>query len=182
MKQFLFAIALITLATSASAQKYFTRSGYLGFFSKTKMEDIKADNNKVTFILDAATGQVEISALQQSFEFEKALMQEHYNENYVESEKYPKATFKGKVDMSKVNFKKDGTYNTTVTGDLTMHGVTKSTTANATFTIAGGKITTESKFPVSCKDFNIEIPAAVKDNISDRIDVTAKAVLDALNK
>lgn len=182
MKQFLFAIALLSLASTASAQKYFTRAGYLGFFSKTKMEDIKADNNKVTYVLDAATGQMEISALQQSFEFEKALMQEHYNENYVESEKFPKATFKGKVDMSKVNFKKDGTYSTTVSGDLSIHGVTKPTTANATFTVAGGKITAESKFPVSCKDFNIEIPAAVKDNISDKIDVTAKAVLEVLNK
>jgi polyisoprenoid-binding protein YceI len=174
------AASLITLA--AGAQKYATRNGYLGFFSKTNMEDIKADNNKVTYILDVTSGQLEISALQTAFEFEKALMQEHYNENYVEAEKYPKATFKGKIDMTNVNLLKDGTYKTKVTGDLTMHGVTNSTTADATFTVAGGKIKAESKFPVSCKAYKIEIPSAVKDNINDKIDVTAKATLEEFKK
>ena len=87
-------------------QKFFTRNGHLGFFSKTNMEDIKASNESVTYIMDLSTGEINISALQTNFQFEKALMQEHYNENYVESSKFPKAIFKGKIDdMSKVNFK-----------------------------------------------------------------------------
>lgn len=174
------AAALLTL--SANAQKYATRNGYLGFFSKTKQENIKADNNKATYVLDVATGQLEISALQTAFQFEKALMQEHYNENYVESEKYPKATFKGKIDMTNVNLLKDGTYKTKVNGDLTMHGVTNKTTVDATFVVAGGKITAEAQFPISCKAYNIEIPSAVKDVISDKIDVTAKATLEEFKK
>lgn len=176
-------IATLCLSLSGTAQKYFTRSGYLGFFSKTSMEDIKADNNKVTFVIDAATGQIEISALQTAFEFEKALMQEHYNENYVESEKYPKATFKGKLEnIGAIQFTKDGVYQTKAVGELSIHGVTKTVSIPATITVKGGVITAEAKFSVSCKEYNIEIPAAVKDNINDKIDVFTKAILQELKK
>jgi hypothetical protein len=104
------AIALCSI--QCMGQKFFTRNGHLGFFSKTNMEDIKANNESVTYIMDLSTGEINISALQTNFQFEKALMQEHYNENYVESSKFPKAIFKGKIDdMSKVNFKMEGVYN-----------------------------------------------------------------------
>jgi hypothetical protein len=178
----IFAI-LIATATTTQAQKYFTRAGYLGFFSDTKMEDIKGDNNKVNFVLDAATGQLEISGLIKAFEFEKALMQEHFNENYMESDTHPKTSFKGKVDnMAGVNLKKDGTYSSKVTGDLTMHGVTKKITVDATFKVAGGKITCESKFDVVPEDYKITIPGTVRDNIASKIAVTAKANLEELKK
>lgn len=180
-------ITLLTIALLAStgtfAQKYFTRTGKVTFFSDTKMEDIKADNNKTNVVLDAATGAVEISLLIKSFEFEKALMQEHFNENYMESDTYPKASFKGKVDnMSAVNLKKDGTYNTTATGDMTMHGVTKKITINVTFKVVGGKITGESKFYIVPEDYNIKIPNTVRDNIASKIEVTATATLEELKK
>jgi polyisoprenoid-binding protein YceI len=176
-------LAALLFSLNGNAQKYFTRSGYLGFFSKTSMEDIKADNNKATFVIDAATGQIEISALQTAFEFEKALMQEHYNENYVESEKYPKATFKGKLEnIGAIQFTKDGVYQTKAVGELSIHGVTRTISIPATITVKGGVITAEAKFTVSCKEHNIEIPSAVKDNINDKIDVTAKATLQELKK
>jgi polyisoprenoid-binding protein YceI len=182
MKTAITIIAAVLISFSADAQKFATRNGYLGFFSATKQENIKADNNKVTYVIDLATGAIEISALHTAFQFEKALMQEHYNENYVEAEKYPKATFKGKIDMTNANLTKDGTYKTKITGDLTMHGVTNKTTVDATFVVSGGKITAESKFPISCKAFNIAIPSPVKDVISDKIDVTAKATLEEFKK
>ncbi|MFZ4785093.1 MAG: YceI family protein, partial [Flavobacteriales bacterium] len=176
------AIALLA-STSTFAQKYFTRTGKVTFFSDTKMEDIKADNNKTNVVLDATTGAVEISLLIKSFEFEKALMQEHFNENYMESDTYPKASFKGKVDnMSAVNLKKDGTYNATATGDMTMHGVTKKITINVTFKVVGGKITGETKFYIVPEDYNIKIPNTVRDNIASKIEVTATAVLEELKK
>lgn len=184
MKKVFTLIAIVLLAsTSTFAQKYFSRTGHVNFFSDTKMEDIKADNNKATVVLDAPTGAVEISVLIKSFEFEKALMQEHFNENYMESDTYPKASFKGKVDnIAAVNFKKDGTYNSTVTGDMTMHGVTKKITINVTITVAGGKITANSKFQVVPEDYKIIIPNTVRDNIASKIDVTVDATLEELKK
>jgi hypothetical protein len=95
--------ALLLLAVSAFSQgKFFTRDAHINFFSSTPMEDINADNQKVQAVLDEASGKLEISALMKSFEFEKALMEEHFNENYAESSTHPKATFKGSVEGFKM--------------------------------------------------------------------------------
>ncbi len=175
--------ALICTASLINAQKLFSRAAYLGFYSNTKMEDIKADNNKANVVLDVPTGAIEISGLVKSFEFEKALMQEHFNENYMESDKFPKTTFKGKIDnLAAVNFTKDGTYNSKVTGDLTMHGVTKKVTVDGIFKVAQGKVTCESKFFVVPEDYNITIPNTVRDNIASKIEITFKANLEELKK
>jgi polyisoprenoid-binding protein YceI len=183
MKQIIF-IALITIGfQSLNAQQYMDRSAFIGFFSETKMENIKADNNKGTLVYDAATGSLQMSALMKAFEFEKALMQEHFNENYVESDKFPKAVFKGKVENhTAVNLAKDGIYNTKVAGEMTMHGVTKKISVDAVFKVAGGKITCESKFNVKPEDYNITIPNTVRDNIASAIAVTVKANLEVLKK
>lgn len=180
-----FAIALLALAVSPAlnAQKYFTRSGLISFFSATKMENISAENNKVAAVLDASTGDIEFTVLIKSFMFEKALMQEHFNENYMESDTYPKATFKGKVEnVSSIKFGTNGTYNVKVTGDLTMHGVTKKVTVDAVVTVKDGKVTANSKFAVNPNDYKIEIPSVVKENISDKIDVTVSLNLEELKK
>ena len=184
MKRAIFLMGAIGIFSITSmGQKYFTRSGHLGFFSKTSMEDIKADNESVTYIIDLASGEINISALQTNFQFAKALMQEHYNENYMESSKFPKATFKGKiVDLSKVNFKKDGTYPCQISGDLNLHGVSKNYKVEATFKVSGNKITAESKFFVKCADHGIKIEPAYKNNISENIEVKAKAEMVELKK
>jgi polyisoprenoid-binding protein YceI len=164
-------------------QKFFTRNGHLGFFSKTNMEDIKASNESVTYIMDLSTGEINISALQTNFQFEKALMQEHYNENYVESSKFPKAIFKGKIDdMSKVNFKMEGVYNAKVSGNLEIHGVTKPYSVDAVFKVGGGHVLAETNFKVKCADHNIKIESSLKNNIAESIDVNAKADLTELKK
>jgi len=183
MKKVIFVLALSMGITSLlNAQKYFTKEGKIHFFSATTVENIEATSNTATCVLDAATGDVEWSVLVKGFKFEKALMEEHFNENYMESNTFPKATFKGKADLSSVNLKKDGTYKTKVSGDLTIHGVTKPISTDATFTVAGGKITSDSKTYVNPKDFNITIPAAVKEKISDKIEVTVNATLAELKK
>lgn len=176
------AVAIIAFNT-ISAQTYFSKNAYVGFFSSTKMEDIKADNNKANVVFKKETGEIQFSALMKAFEFEKALMQEHFNENYVESDKFPKATFKGKIENpSALNLTKDGTYPVKVVGDMNMHGVTKPLTVNATIKVAGGKITCDSKFSVKPEDYNIAIPNTVRDNIASMIDVTVKANLEELKK
>lgn len=174
-------IATITLFTSfaANAQKYYTKNGNIVFFSKTSMENIKADNNQVMSVINTQTGDVQFSVLIKSFHFEKALMEEHFNENYLESEKFPKATFKGMIaDLSKVSFGTDGIYPVTVTGDMMIHGVTKKTTAAGTITIKGGTISATSKFFVRLADYNVSIPSLVKDNIAESVEVTVNSNFD----
>ena len=110
-------------------------------------------------------------------------MEEHFNENYMESNTYDKATFKGKVDnITSVNFTKDGTYNVKVTGDLTMHGVTKKMTVDGTIVVKGGVISCNSKFYVNPKDYNINIPSAVQDKITNNIEINVSASLAELKK
>ncbi len=176
----LFALALVP---ATQAQKYFTRAGFISFFSATTMENIAAENNKVAAVLDATTGDIEFTVLIKSFLFEKALMQEHFNENYMESDTYPKSTFKGKVNnMSAIKLGTNGTYNSKITGDMTMHGVTKNITVDGVFTVKEGKLNATSKFVVNPNDYKIEIPNLVKDNISDKIDVSVSLNLEELKK
>ena len=180
MKRFFFtAAALIVFAAAANAQRVYTKNGLISFFSSTKMEDIKADNNQVLCVLNTQTGDLQFSLLNKGFHFPKALMEEHFNENYIESNKYPKSTFKGTVaDITKVDFTKDGTYPVSVKGDLVMHGITKNITAAGNITIKGGKVTAAAKFMVKLADYNISIPGAVKSNISESIEITVKCDLD----
>ncbi len=184
MKQILVIAAAFTLSTgNLDAQKYFTRSAHIDFLSHTKIEDIKADNDAATLVLDSQTGQVEISCTIKSFEFEKALMQEHFNENYMESDTYPSSTFKGKLDqIAAISFQKDGVYKSQAVGTLTMHGVEKSISVPVTFTVKDGKITAEAHFEVNPKDYNINIPGAVRQQIAESIAVNVKASLAELQR
>src|ERR1044071_9234988 len=102
-----------------SQNRYFTRTGKVSFYSKAALENIEAHNKNAVSVFDRSTGQVAVSILMKAFEFEKALMEEHFNENYVESDKFPKAVFKGKiVDLSWIDFSKNGKYTATVVGQL----------------------------------------------------------------
>jgi hypothetical protein len=180
MKRLAFIIPLFLLSlTSAVAQKAYTKNGLISFFSSTKMEDIKADNNQVLCVLNSQTGELQFSLLNKGFHFAKALMEEHFNENYMESTKFPKSIFKGSIaDISKVNFTKDGNYAVTVKGDLTIHGVTKNITTPGTITIKGGKINAASKFMAKLADYKISVPGTVKNNISESIEITVNCNLD----
>ena len=158
---------------STYAQTYITRSGKISFFSKAPVENIEAHNNEVTSILNTATGEIAFNALIKSFKFKKALMEEHFNENYMESNTFPKGTFKGNItDAGKINFTKDGTYNVTVKGDLTIHGVTKNIEVPGTITVSQGNISAGSKFNVRVKDYNIKIPSTVVNNIAETISIS----------
>jgi polyisoprenoid-binding protein YceI len=182
MQKILVVLAVIVFGTApVFAQKYFTRDGKVQFNSDTPMEKIEAVTKNATAVLDAATGNVEFAVLIKGFQFAKALMQEHFNENYLESDKYPKAIFKGNVsNMSEINIGKDGNYNAKVKGKLTMHGVTKDVEIPGTVKVSGGKLEVVSTFNVACADYNISIPAVVKDNIAKEIKVIVNATLQPL--
>lgn len=169
---FFLAAALLLPFASEAQVRYSTRTGDVSFFSATPAENIEAVNHKATSVFDVTTGQVEFSLLMKAFEFEKALMQEHFNENYMESSKFPKATFKGKLDkVSDVNFSKDGTYTTNISGDLTIHGITQKVTTPVTITVKGTAVGAATKFGVTLKDYGIEIPSLVADKVGKQANI-----------
>ena len=169
----LFAITLFSAYLNCSAQLYFTKNGRIAFFSSTPMEDIKADNNQVISIINTTTGELQFSVLNNAFHFKKALMEEHFNADYMESSKYPKSTFKGTIsNLDKINLNTDGNYPVTVSGNLGIHGVIKQVSANGTITIKAGKVSAACVFKVKVKDYNINIPAVVKNNIAEHIEIT----------
>jgi hypothetical protein len=182
MKKFSLILVIILLTSSlVSAQKYMTKGGTIRFSSDTPMEKIDAVNRQVNSALDFATGNFVFKVLIRGFEFEKALMQEHFNENYMESEKFPNSTFNGKItDIKDVNLAKDGVYKVVVEGDLFMHGVTNKVKVNGTLEVKAGKVLGVATFNVSPKDYNITIPAAVIKNISEAIKVDVNITLDKL--
>ncbi|PQJ78362.1 YceI family protein [Polaribacter porphyrae] len=163
---------LFIITISNSQERYLTKNGAVNFFSKAPMEDITADNNQVLSIIDATTGKMAISILMKSFLFEKALMQEHFNENYVESDKYPKATFKGSIlNFDAINSTKS---KAKVKGNLTIHGVTKEYLIEGNFTRTDDAILVDGEFTVNLDDFGIKIPAVVAKNIAKNIKVSFK--------
>ena len=163
-------LALVTL--NAGAQQYFTKTGIIKFYSHTSLEDIKAENRKVVSILDSKTGALEFSLLMKGFDFPNDLMEQHFNESYAESSKYPKAVFKGKVtNISTVDFTKDGAYTVNYSGKLTIKDVTKNISGIATITIKGGKVSSTSKLKIKPVDYNFKIPGAVSGKIAEEIDV-----------
>ncbi|WP_299436777.1 YceI family protein [uncultured Aquimarina sp.] len=150
--------------------KFLTKQGYASFFSSSPAEDIEANNNQVLSIIDTSTGTIAISILMKSFMFEKSLMQEHFNENYVESDKYPKAIFKGQI----LDFKNiaGNEQVVSIVGDITIHGVTKKLETQGKINKTEGSITLAGDFPVKVADFGIKIPSVVVNNIAETIKVT----------
>ena len=181
MKKFIFVLfALVAMTATVSAQqgaKYFTRDGKVKFdaTSANSPEKIEALSKTATCVLDVQSGNMQWAVLLKGFKFEKALMEEHFNENYVESNKYPKATFNGRItNLSEVNFAKDGTYNAVVTGQMTLHGVTKEITTNGAITVSGGKVNVNAGFTLTLADYNIDVPSLV----SDKLAKEAKILID----
>jgi polyisoprenoid-binding protein YceI len=134
------------------------------------MEDIEAKTANATSIITTAKNDILFMIQVKSFTFKSSLMQEHFNENYMESDKFPESKFIGKINES-IDWKKDGTYNVTVTGKLNMHGVDKDRTIPGTISIKSGVITVASQFDVACKEHNIQIPSVVTEKIAEFVNV-----------
>jgi len=161
---------------SALAQKQVTRTGSVSFYSSTPIEDIEANNSEAAAVLDTKTGALLFIVPIKSFRFEKALMQEHFNENYMESDRYPKAEYKGKI-LGQVNYNKEGTYPVTTKGALTIHGVTKNVTVPGTLIVSKGTTTINAQFTVRVADYNIKIPAITASKIASQIKINIHAIL-----
>lgn len=173
MKKTTLLILLIPFFQIASAQKYVTKNGHIKFYSETPMENIEANNNQVNSAFDISTGDFVFKVLIKSFEFPKALMQEHFNENYMESDKIPTATFTGTVlNFEGIDFLNDGTYDAMVKGKLSIHGVTKEVEHAGSFVIKGDAINAKAVFNVKPADYNIKIGGSVADKIAKEIEVS----------
>jgi polyisoprenoid-binding protein YceI len=186
MKKVILSLSFLAVISSSFAQaKYFTKNGKIEFDATVPKspEDIKAVNKSTTMVIDTKTGDMQFLVLMKGFEFTRALMQEHFNENYVESTKYPKAEFKGAiVDNASINYAKDGAYKVKVKGKLTMHGVTNSTEADGVITIKAGKITATSSINVALADYKISIPTLVADKVAKISKINISCALEPLKK
>jgi polyisoprenoid-binding protein YceI len=176
MKIISFFIILLLSLQSVSSQKLVSRNSHIWFSASTPLESIVAHNRQAVSILDPAAGTIAFNLLVKSFEFKVALMQEHFNENYLESDKYPKSTFNGKIsNNADINYKKDGTYKADVSGDITIHNVTRPVTSTGTIEVKNGVVTAIAKFIVKPADYNIAIPSVVENKIAKEVEVNVEA-------
>ncbi len=177
------AVVLIFALTAFSpATKFVTKNGHISFFSHTPVEDITANNYKVAGTIDPTSGEVVFSVPMQSFEFEKALMQEHFNgKDFLNTKAFPKAKFQGKItDLPSIDFSKDGTYTASVSGELTLKDVAKPVSASGSITVKGSTITIDAKFPITLADYGIVFKKGKPStNIAKSVDVTVKAEYQA---
>lgn len=175
MKHIITLLAGLFLAHTGFGQEVFTcRNTTLSFFSATPVEDIDATSDKGVSAINLKTGDVYFKVAVNTFKFKKSLMEEHFNENYMESDKYPHAVFKGKM-VSPPDLHKDGTYEVLVDGTLSLHGVDKAYREKATITVKDGKPSANAKFNVRLSDHRIKIPTLVIKNIAEVVEVTVKA-------
>jgi len=174
-KSFVFIVLFTSISLSVEAQKYFTREGKISFYSDAPMEKIEAHNGKATSVIDLETGKMEFEVLIKAFQFEKALMQEHFNENYMESNQFPKSKFKGFIyDIANLDLSKDGVYPVDVRGNLTIHGETQKVTSQGTISIVDGQVSSEAKFEIAVSDYKIEIPSIVREKIAKVVTIDVK--------
>lgn len=166
------------LTLNVSAQQWVTRTGEVHFLSETPIEDIEATSKEASVILDLESGRVAAQVPILSFHFEKALMEEHFNENYMESGTYPKAKFTGALrDFG--GLPESGAVEVMVDGSFEVHGVSVDRPFNGTLEKQGDKVILNCRFDVRTEDHEIPIPSVVRDNIAEVIAVDIHAELTA---
>lgn len=176
MNKLLLCIALGLFLNTAGAQnRFFTKDAKINFNSSTSLEDIVAESNQATTFIDIDKNEVAFSVLTTSFKFRRALMEEHFNENYIESSKFPKAKFSGKI-VTTIDWKSEKLVIVEVKGQLTIHGVTKDVTFKAQITPGKGKVIANAELKVTPEDFAIAIPSVVRDKIAKEVTIKIDAV------
>ncbi len=169
----------LVLSFGLSAQKLSTRKGYVKFFSDAAVEEIEAENTQCSSIINLDNGSFAFLVPIKAFQFEKALMQEHFNENYMESGKYPNASFKGNIlSFESPDLSKDQNLKWKLKGRLTIHGVEREIEEEVMVRIKDGKLSLSSEFNLKVSDYGIDIPATKKDNISNDLKITVKFQYD----
>jgi polyisoprenoid-binding protein YceI len=173
MKNILIVFVFFLTWKNADAQILMTKNATISFHSHTFLENIDAVNNNVMAVIDGTKKNIAFSLLMKQFDFPKKLMQTHFNESYVESDKFPKATFSGSYSEN-ADLTKDGSYQINVNGKLTIHGVTKQVQIPAALTVKAGTITGTTTFKLNPADYNIDIPFIVRDKIEKENTVKVK--------
>ena len=165
-------LTVIFSNVTLSAQKiYATKSGQITFDASSPIEKISAINNQVDSKFNPTNGQLVVSALIQSFTFENQLMEDHFNENYMESTKFPKADFKGYItDISKVDFQKNGDYPITADGTLTIHGTGKKVLVTGTLTVQGTEAIIKGQLKAALQDYGIK-GSYIGDKIAKEVNI-----------
>ncbi|UPT67519.1 MAG: YceI family protein [Sphingobacteriales bacterium JAD_PAG50586_3] len=179
MKKLLFLASFSVLLYTAQAQVYVGKTVGVDFYSHTPVEDIKAKTKVMTSVIDFGSNTFTFKIPVKTFDFPNDLMEEHFNENYLESAKYPNATFNGKmVSASKVDVTKDGTYTVMAEGTLDIHGVKQERKITATLTVKDGKVKIDAKFNVHLADHKVDVPTIVMSKIAEDIAVTVVVNLE----
>lgn len=187
MKRFLFVIMVLLGFNSlaqAPALKWNTMIGYVKLFSKSPLEDISAENKQAQVLLNTQTGDVAFKVPMSAFKFPKAAMQEHFNSpNYLDTKQFPNATFAGKItNLAEIKFDKEGSYTASVSGKMTLHGVTKDITQSGKVLVSGGKITLQAEFMLPLASYNVKIPANYVNNIAKEVKISIDAPLSPFNR
>ncbi len=169
MKKIIFLI-LTTCAIAASGQKYIAEKSLVVFFSKASVEDITAKNIQSNSIFDVETGEIAFSIPIKEFQFAKSLMKEHFNEKYMETEKFPKSTFQGIITGYQI--KDGGTQSVKASGKLMIHGVTKEIDVPGTLEVVGNKVLLKSRFIVKLEDYSVTRPQLLWKNIAEQVEVS----------
>ncbi|SDG23629.1 YceI-like domain-containing protein [Pedobacter terrae] len=175
MQKLFFTLIALLLCTGIKAQIWVSKSVTSSFFSSTPVEDIDAQSKTGASALNTKTNDIIFKINNTSFQFKKKLMQEHFNENYMESDKFPTSDFKGKI-IEQIDFSKPGTYPVTVKGNLQIHGITKEYTTKGSLVIAGNEVKATSTFNVKLADHDIKIPTIVFKQIAEIIQVKVTAI------
>lgn len=184
MKKAIIILLFIVLAVpfTHGQGKYLTRNGFISFYSHTLIEDITANNEKVAAVIDGNTGEIAIIVQMKEFSFEKKLMQEHFNENYVESHIFPRATFNGKiVNNENIDYTTPGTYEVKVAGKMLIHGVVRDVSADGSVEVTRKGIIARTKFLLNPEDYDIKIPRLVRKNIAENMEISAELVCNPVD-
>jgi hypothetical protein len=176
MKKLLLILGVLVLLTNTSfSQIYLCKNGNISFFQETSVEDIDARSTKLLSILNTENNMIAYKVDMESFIFEKSLMRDHFNENYVESNKYPTAVFRGVIN-EKIDWSKDGVYNITSIGDMVMHGISKRITEKGTLTIKNGEINITNFFTIKFTDYGVKIPNLLSKQLAESVDITINCI------
>lgn len=166
----LISVIVFAFSSASGQQRFFAEKSHIAFFSDAVVQDITATNDKISSIIDVVNGEIAFLMSVKDFQFENKLMQTHFNEKYIESDKFPKSSFQGKI--SGFNFNDGGKQQVKATGKLTIHGVTQSIEVPGTIEVNGSRILLKSKFMVKLVDYNIKVPQIVWQNISQQVEVS----------
>lgn len=179
MKKISIALLLFFLVIlKVSGQIYITRNGTIRFFSEAPLENIEAINRQVFSALNTENGEFAFRVVMRAFSFEKALMQQHFNDNFVESHNFPNATFEGRIKgIDQIDFSQSGRIEVIVEGDLTIKDVTRTISEQGTLDISDGQIHARSVFMIRPEDYNVGIPSRYARNIAREIEITVELEL-----